>query len=944
MRLPLLVLLTSGAVVPLQSQSAPADSLPAAAFALSARLPIDTSVRIGTLPNGLRYYVRQNSRPEDRIELRLVVNAGSVLEDADQQGLAHFTEHMAFNGTRSFARNDIVKYLGSIGVRFGPDLNAQTGFDETIYILPVPADSAAILRQSFRFLSEVASGILFDSADVVAERGVVLAEWRTGLGAGERIRAKQFPVVFRGSRYAERLPIGRPEILETVLPAPLRRYWRDWYRPDLMAVIAVGDANPDSLVSQIRQHFAGLAAPSVRRPRPAVTVPSHGGTLVSIATDREVPTSSVSVLWKRRPTVIRTVADMRRSMLATLRDQMFNERLGELTRRPDAPIVAAQAGGGALVRASEYSSLDAVAKEGRVLEALELLLTEGARVLRHGFLPAELDRARTELLRDYERAYAERDKTPSASLVGSYAGHFLSGEAIPGIAFEYELAKRLLPGVTLAQVNATATVRSGAANRVVTVTMPEKEGLVPPTEAAVRAVFPRVDAATIAPWTETVADGALVPQPPVPGRIVGERVDVALDITEWTLSNGAKVYVRPTDFNADQVLMTAWSPGGMSVLPDSDVFRGAIATTVIGNGGAGAYSQVDLGKKLSGKAAAVTPFIGDLSQGLNGRASPKDLETMLQLAWLRLTAPRQDSLAFRALLQQFEAVLKNRDANPMAVFLDTVTMTLGNGSPRVTTLSPERLRELEPDRLLSIYRERFADAGHMTFLFVGNVNATELKPLVERWIAPLPVAQPAAWRDVSPPRLAGQVEKVVRKGVAPQSRTLLVMSGAGAWSREESETFTALGELLETRLLDRLREALGATYSVSVNAVSARRPREEWQLLVDFGSAPAQADTLFAIVRQELDSLRRVAPSAAEVDRVKEQRRRQLELAHRQNSYWLETLRDRLEHGEDPGSLFAAEPIVAALTPERLAAAARRYLTEQNRARFVLLPETPPRP
>lgn len=924
----------------LPAQSPPARAGAAAdPYALTARIPVDTAVRIGTLPNGLRYYVRRNSRPEDRVELRLVVNAGSVLEDPDQQGLAHFTEHMAFNGTKHFARNDVVKYLGSIGVRFGADLNAQTGFDETFYILPVPADSAAALRRSFQFLADVAGGVLFDSADVVAERGVVLSEWRTGLGAGERIRAKQFPVVFKGSRYAERVPIGKPEILETVTPAPVRRFWRDWYRPDLMAVIAVGDANPDSLLAMIRAEFGGIAAPRVRRPRPAITVPTHPNTLVTIATDKEVTASSVGVLWKHPPRTARTVADMRRDLLDGLRDQMFNARLSELSRKPDAPMVGAGAGGGSLVRASDYTSLDALAKEGRILESLELLLVESARVQRHGFLQAELDRARAEVLRSYERANAERDKTPSASLVGEYQDHFLTGEAIPGIAFEYVVAQRLLPQVTLAEVNAAAAARSGEANRVVMVTLPEKEGLVPPTEAAVRAVFTKVAAATITPWTETVADGALVPAPPEPGRIVKEQVNVALDITEWTLSNGAKVYVRPTDFNADQVLMTAWSGGGMSVLPDSDTFRAAIATTVIANGGVGAYSAVDLNKKLSGKAASVTPYIGELSQGLNGRASPKDIETMLQLAWLRLTAPRPDSMAFKALLQQFDAVLKNKDANPMAVFIDTVTMTLGNGSPRVRTLSAASLQELNPDRLMGIYRERFADAGHMSFLFVGNVDATALKPLVEQWIGSLPTAQGLAWQDKAPPRLRGQVEKVVRKGVAPQSRTLLILNGAARWSLEESESFSALGELLEARLLDRLREALGATYSVSVNSNFARRPREEWQMVVEYGSAPEKADTLFSIVRQELDSLRRAAPSAAEVERVREQRRRQVELAHRQNSYWLDGLRERLELGEDPGSLFAAEPVIAALTPEKVWAAAKKYLTEQDRARFVLLPE-----
>ena len=917
-----------------------ATTVTADSFALSARLPTDAAVRIGTLPNGIRYYIRRNAKPEQRAELRLVVNAGSILEDDDQRGLAHFIEHMAFNGTTSFAKNDIVKYLESIGVRFGADLNAFTSFDETVYILPVPTDSAGILEKSFRFLGDVATGILFDSAEVVAERGVVLSEWRNGLGAGERLRDQQFPVIFRGSRYAERLPIGKPEILEKANPAPLTRFWRDWYRPDLMAVVAVGDADPKQLEALIRSTFGGIAPRKGARARTIAAVPTHDSTLISIATDKELSGSSVGVLWKSKGRTTRTVGDLRRDLLERLYDQMLNQRFGELALKPETPFVGAGAGGGSFVRNSEYYSLDAQAKEGRLLESLQSLLIEAERVRRHGFLAAELERAKTNTLRGYERAYQERDKTPSDAFVDEYIDHFLQGEAIPGIAFEYAAMQRLLPTVTVAEVNALGAGRVGEANRVVTVSLPEKDGLTVPTDADIRALFGTVSAATIAPWVETVTAGALVAKAPTAGRVVSETKTESLNLTKWTLSNGITVFVKPTDFTADQIVMTGWSPGGASLVADKDLFKTSLATTVIERGGVGEYSIADLNKKLTGKVATASAVISDLSEGVSGRASPKDLETMMQLTWLRLTSPRSDSSAFNALLQQFDQVLKNKDANPAAVFSDTVQMTLAGGHPRVRALSVEMLQELNLNEMLAIYRDRFADLGDFTFVFVGNVDLAVLKPLVEQWLAPLPAAgRKEAFKDVGPKLFSGQIDKTVRKGIAPQSQTAILMAGAAPWSREDAYLLSSVGEVLEMRLLERLRESLGGTYSVSVSAQYARTPRQEWQLVISYGSAPEKAESMFAAVQQELDSLRRVPPSAAEVERVREQQRRELEVARKQNGYWLSTIRSRLENGDDLGTIGNEDPMIASLTAEKLAAAAKRYLTEVNRARFVLLPE-----
>ena len=913
---------------------------PADSFALGALLPRDPAVRTGTLPNGVRYYVRHNAKPEQRAELRLVVNAGSILEDNDQRGLAHFLEHMAFNGTRNFAKNDIVKYLESIGVRFGADLNAYTSFDETVYILPVPTDSAGILEKSFRFLGDVATGITFDPREVVAERGVVLSEWRTGLGAGERVRTKQFPVLFKGSLYADRLPIGLPTVLETATAEPIRRFWRDWYRPDLMAVIAVGDADPARLETLIRSTFGPIPKRTAERARKLAAVPTHDSTLVTIATDKELTSSAVGVLWKKPPTSVKNVGDLRRSMLERLYGSMLNQRFGEITLRPDAPIVGAGAGGGNFVRSLDYYSLDANAKEGRLLDALAVLLTETERVQRHGFLQSELDRSRTNVLRGYERAYTERDKTLSSAFVGEYVDNFLSGDGFPGIAFEYEAAKRLLPTITLPEVNAFGKQQHGEANRVITVTTPEKVGLAVPTEAELRGVFRTVVTSTIAPYTETVAEGALVKTAPAPGRIVAEKKYDAIGVTEWTLSNGAHVYVKPTDFNADQIVMSAWSPGGASLLADSDVFRGAFATAAVERGGVGDYSIIDLNKKLTGKVASVNTVISELSEGLAGRASPKDLETLMQLTYLRMTAPRRDTSAFQALVQQFESFLKNKDANPAAVFSDTIQMTLANGSPRVRPMSVAVLKEFDLARMEAIYRDRFSDAGDFSFLFVGNVDLAVLRPLAEQWLASLPATgRKETFRDVSPTLFSGQIDKAVKKGEAPKSQTALIIAGSAPWSREQAYLLSSVGEVLEMRLLDRLREALGGTYSVSASTSFSRKPKQQWQVVVEYGSAPDKADTLYNAVLQQLDSLRRVPPSAAEVERVREQQRRELEVARKQNGWWAGVLRARLENGDDVTDVFSDDKLIAGLTAEKLAAAAKVYLDEKNRARFVLLPE-----
>jgi zinc protease len=909
----------------------------------STPIPMNASVRTGRLANGFRYYVQRNTRPQQRVELRLIVNAGSIQEDEDQRGLAHFLEHMLFNGTQRFRKNDIGSYLESIGVRFGADLNAQTGFDETIYILPVPTDKPGLLERSFDILEDWARAALIDSTEVVAERGVVLEEWRSGLGADSRIRDAQFPVIFKGSKYAERIPIGLPEVLRGATPEPIRRFYRDWYRPDLMALVAVGDIDPVRVERLIRQRFSALRNPPRPRPRAGERVPGNREPLVTIATDPEEQVTTVGVLYKHAPQAMRTAADYRRSLIEELYHTMFNARLGELARKEDTPFSVAGSSYGAFVRESDAYQLVAVAKEGKTMAAFEAVLTEARRVREHGFLAAELERAKADLRRAYESAYAERATTESSSFAQEYIAHFLTGEPSPGIAWEWRTVQRVLPGIGLAEINALGKRWITDENRVVTLSAPAREGQPLPTSAELLAVFPRVAGTTVAAWTENVAEGAIVPMPPTPGRVVTETTVAALGVTDWRLSNGIRVLLKPTDFKKDEVLLRGFSPGGLSLVSDADVPSGSVALTAVERGGVGEFDAIALGKKLAGIQASASPFIEDAWEGVTGAASPKDLGTLFQLAYARLTMPRRDSTAFAAFLAQVAPFLANRATNPEAVFGDTITVTLAQHSPRAQPISPAYLQQISFGRAFDIYRDRFSDFGDYTFVVVGSFSLDSVKPLVERWLGGLPsTGRRESWRDagVRPP--AGAVTRVVRKGVEPKAQTVVVHHGPATFSPTERHALRSVTEYLEMKLLEQLREALGGTYSVGVNGSLNRVPQPRFSASIQFGSAPERADSLYAVVQSVIDSAKSGTITEADVAKIREQQVRALEVSLRENGYWLTNLAARVENGEDPAGLLAYRTLIDGLTAARLRDAAQRYFSGANVARFTLLPESPP--
>ncbi len=925
-------------------QANPAASPAAALPAPSTPLPIDPKVKIGTLPNGLRYYIRQNSKPEKRAELRLVVNAGSVLENPNQLGEAHIVEHTAFNGTTHFAKNDLIKYLESIGVRFGADLNAYTSFDETVYILPIPTDTARIVEQAFTILEDWAHGQTFDSTEVMSERNVVREEWRGGRGAGERMLNEWLPVAFKGSRYSERLPIGTEQSIMAATPSKIHAFYNSWYRPDLQAVIAVGDFNPAEIEAQIKKHFGSIPAPSANAPKRVLyDVPGNKAPLVAIASDKEATNSSVDLIFKRPAKAMKTVADYREELLQRLYTHMLNSRFSEIVQKPDAPFLAADASNGSFfARTTEAFTLAASVKDGGIEKGLEALLTEAKRVDQFGFLQSELDRARDDLLRGFERAYAERDKTQSASFVEEYIGNYLESEAIPGIEYEYKLAQGILPSITLADVNKLASSWITDDNRVIIAQVPIKAGVPVPTEGGLLAVFDRAGKAPVVAWTENLSGGALLDKAPTAGKIVSSTPITGISATEWKLSNGARVIVKPTDFKADEILFGAYSRGGTSLASDADEMSAELADNVVNLSGIGNFNRIDLGKKLAGKAVRVVPSITETTEGFQGNASPKDLETLFQLVYLDFTAPRLDTTAFNAFKAQIGPFLANRGASPEAVFQDTIQVTMSQHNVRQRPISPATFAEVNPEKAIAFYKDRYADASDFTFVFVGNVDTTTLKPYVEKYIASLPsISRKETWRNTggAPPK--GVVQREVHKGTEPKANTLILFTGPCVYKPENRFAMRALNTLVQMRLNETLREKLGGTYSPNVGGGCDHEPRQEYTIQIQFGSSPENVEPLTKATFALIDSLKATPPSQADVDKVKEQILRGREVETRQNNYWVANIMSRDEAGEDLVGLTSVyDEMVKRLTPAMLQDAAKQYFNTSNYARFVLLPET----
>ena len=771
-------LLLAGPPLAAQQPAAPAPASAVGSLEANQTIPVDPLITVGTLPNGLRYYVRPNRQPRGRAELRLVVKAGSVLEDNDQRGLAHFVEHMAFNGTRNFPRNQIATFMQAIGMRFGAHVNAHTSFDETVYELQIPTTDARVIEQALLMMEDWTNAVTFDPAEVDKERGVILEEWRLGLGADARMQNTIMPILLQGSRYAERSPIGTPDSIRNAPYARLKQFYTDWYRPDLMAVIVVGDFDPKAMEAGIKAHFGPIPAAVSPRPRTAYTVPAHAGTLYAVATDREATNTTVGLIGKMPARDQRTVGMYRQQMVERLFAGMLSDRLVEISRTPDAPFQAARSSRGLFVRTMEATTMQALVADGGAERGLTALVAEAERVAKFGFTATELERQKVSSQRYLQQALAEKDTSESAPLAEEFIRNFMNDEPIPGISYEQAMAQRLMPGITLEEVNKLAATWLPDGNRVVVVNAPERAGLTAPTAATLAAAIAKTGGSTLSAYVDVVNKAPLLDPLPAPGKIAGTTTIDALGITEWRLSNGARVVLKPTNFKADEVLFRAISPGGTSLAPDRDFVAALTADEVVAEGGLGRLNRSDLDKALSTVNAAVRADISDTEEGLRGGAARGDIETMFQLIYLSFTSPRADPTAFGVMTANLKRMLANQETEPEAAFSMALTSALTSDHPRARPLTPALVDQMSLDKSLAFYKDRFADASDFTFVFVGSFDLQAMRPLVERYLASLPsLNRSEAAKDIGIRAPATVVKREVRKGVEPKSQVSIVFSG-----------------------------------------------------------------------------------------------------------------------------------------------------------------------
>ncbi len=926
--------------VPRAQVVAPQAPVPAE-LALDRPLPIDTAVRTGRLPNGIRYFIRQNGRPANRVSMRLAVNVGSLQEEPDQRGLAHFIEHMAFNGTENFKPGELVSFLESIGARFGPHVNASTSFDETIYMLDIPTDRPGYVDRGMLVLHDFAAGLSLLPAEVEKERGVVLEEWRGRLGAGSRLTDKQLPIIFQGSRYADRLPIGLPEVLKGAPRERLVAFYQKWYRPDNMAVVVVGDLPVAEAEQLIQKRFGIIPAAKGAAASVDASVPGHKDTLINMSTDPEAQGWTVSMAFKGKVEIDNTVRGYRKQLVEQLVSQMLNLRLAEISRRPNAPFLGAQAGGTTIGRTLELFEIEAAVPEGQITEGLGALMLEAKRMQEFGFSDEELNRAKAGLLAGYERAYKERGTSESPSLANEYVRHFLQQEPIPGMEFEYRIASTYVPTVTAAEVSALAKGLITDENRVVLGVAPEKKDTPPPTPDMLRNAIARASAAPVERWVDATSGRALIEKAPSAGKVASRREVPEVGATVLTLSNGVEVWLKPTDFKNDQVLFTAYAPGGVSLASAADFKSANLATAMVGVGGMGGFSPVDLSKMLSGKIAQSSPNVGKYTQGINGSSTPRDLETALQLNYLAHTAPNMTPDVLDLIKRRLSGSLQNRDQNPRAVFGEKVEQVNSSNHYSAAALTMADVPALNLDTMKAFYHARFANAADFTYFFVGAFTVNEITPLLEKWVATLPSQgkRSSAYRDMGVKFPVGVVKEEVRKGKEPSSQTVLSFFADPGFDEFEMHRARAASQVLSIRLREILREELGGTYGVSVGFNNSPPFKGYGAMFIQFGSSPDNIDKLVAASLKEIERLKLEGPSLDDVNKVKEAERRDLETNAKQNSYWLGSMQTVHMFGWDVGRINKRLERTDSLTPEIIKTMFQKYFPLDRYTLVTLKPE-----
>lgn len=900
-------------------------------------LSIDAKTRVGKLDNGLTYYIRHNNLPEKRADFYIAQQVGSVLEDDTQRGLAHFLEHMAFNGLKNLPGKTMINYLEKIGVKFGENLNAGTGWDQTVYnISNVPVTRQGIIDTCLLILHDWSSFISLDEAEIDNERGVIREEWRTRNGADIRTMEAMLPIVFQGSQYGNRMPIGLIEIINTFPYQTLRDYYDKWYRPDLQAIIIVGDIDVDAVEAQIKTMFADIQPNENPAERIQYEVPSNSEPIVAVVLDPEASHTMVSIYQKHEAVPPQYKNDVQYLVLdyaKSLVQSMVNNRLQDMAQKASNPFAQAFYFDSQFLVAQtkDAATMMAIPKEGKIPATIEAMFSELKKIEQYGFTISEFERAKASYLASLESVYNERDKQKNEYYVDECVANFMEGEPMPGIEMTYTLITQIAPAITVDMINQMVMQGQLSGNdMIVTITGPKKDGLTYPVEADVLAILAAVQAKEVEAYKEDVNNDPLIAKMPKPGKIKSTKELSQFGAEEWLLSNGARVVVKTTDFKADEILVGISSKGGMSLEMDENPFTLKSIPELVEVGGYGAFDKVTLSKKLAGKQVYLVPTMGAYTEGMSGGSTPKDIETLMQLIYLQFTSVRQDDEAFQAYISSAESMLKNQEANPMITLRDTMSSVFYNSHPFSKMLKYDNLKEIDYKRALEVYKERFGNAGDFVFYFVGNVDVATLKPLVEKYIASLPASKKREnWKDVGAEIVAGNVirhyEKILE---TPKSTVLIDYSGKIDATVENMVMMNVFTAILDIVFTEEVREKEGGTYGVSVWGSVEKTPAPIYDLGIFFDTNPQMKDKLIGIIHGEINKIATDGPRKADLDKVKENSIKKHNEEIAENKYWSKIISHY--YFEDINMNEGYVDIINSITVDKVKAFAQELLKDKN--------------
>jgi len=893
----------------------------------------------------MTYYIKKNSKPENRAELRLALKAGSIVEDEDQQGLAHFVEHMAFNGSKNFKKNELVNYLESVGTKFGPDLNAYTSFDETVYMLQVRTDDKELLDNGLLVMEDWAGGISFDNIEIDKERGVVISEWRTRLSPDQRMQKVTFPQMYYNSQYAKRLPIGKPEIIENADYETIKRFYQDWYRPNLMALVVVGDIDVNVMEKKIIADFSKLKNPEIPRERTTFKVPNHKETIVSIASDEESAFTRIRLMYKHDHVSNANEEDYRASLIRSLYNRMLGARLQELTKTEEPPFTFASSRYSSDVGSLDTYSSFAFVAEGGASKGLEALLNENERVLRYGFQASEMKRAIEQMNTSAKTALKEKGKRESKRLSMKFVYNFLENIPILNEDQTLERYQKYLPTITLDEVNMLAKKWITDENRVVVVTGPYRPDAPVITEEKVRSLLTKVKNTELTPYEDNTSDEPLFDKELIAKPIKSQVSMSSVGITELVLDNGVKVILKPTDFKNDEIMMNAHSPGGSSLYNDKDYHNAELAADIIEESGLSNFNAIQLGKKLTGKVVSAYPYISELYEGMRGSCSPDDLEVMLQLTNLYFTSPRKDEATFNSYITKEKSILKNLMSDPRFYFGNLVQEIKYNNNVRRKYTTVGDLEKLDLDRMYAIYQERFADADDFTFTFVGNFDVSNITPMLSKYLGTLPTLPTSEkFNDLSIDLVAGAVEKNIKKGKAPKTNVNITYHGEYDWDKKTNYQLKSMVDVMRIKLRESMREDKGGVYGVRVSSNTQKIPQEKYSITISFNSDPDKTEELLDTALQDIGNMMSNGPDVADVDKVKETQRQEQIKQLKENRFWMSSIQQLLKLDDDLEDISMEKMDNArnSLTPAQIQDAAKNFFNAKQRIQIIMEPEEMP--